>query len=372
MLLTITLWNNIITLIVCRITEVTVINKQKFLAELGKLLTFMYEEDRQVALGLYENMFDTCANEQLLLQHLGTPTRQAVMVARSYNSRERKLQISSDSRSGEDEAQDPQYISVIQNVERAFTARYGNTQQEEVSEDQISLFETFDFITAPEEPSAEEPEQTSLFDLLDEPAESFIRDEPAAEEAAAEETEAAEEPSEPEQAEEYVLEEPEEELPAVEEESAPAEQPEAKEAAFIEYSLEPAQPEEPEEEDEEEEPERIPTVRKVKPAMLLLYILLAIPAIVVGTAVLLVPTVLFLLAATAAVILGILIVSFPFGGLTVFADIMLVLGVGIIVLALGFLFLWTFVWLIGGAIVGHIQGVIRLGGKLCYKEVPVK
>ncbi|MCQ2558534.1 MAG: hypothetical protein MJ135_05370 [Oscillospiraceae bacterium] len=355
----------------------TVINKQKFLAELGKLLTFMYEEDRQIALGLYENMFDTCANEQLLLQHLGTPTRQAVMVARSYNSGERKLQISSDSRSGEDEAQDPQYISVIQNVERAFTARYGNTQQEEVSEDQISLFETFDFITAPEEPSAEEPEQTSLFDLLDEPAESFIRDEPAAEEAAAEETEAAEEPFEPEQAEEPLIEEAAEELPEAQEEAAPEEQPEAKEADFVEYTLEPVQPEEPEEEaeeeeDEEEEPERIPTVRKVKPAMLLLYILLAIPAIVVGTAVLLVPTVLFLLAATAAVILGILIVSFPFGGLTVFADIMLVLGVGIIVLALGFLFLWTFVWLIGGAIVGHIQGVIRLGGKLCYKEVPVK
>lgn len=33
--------------------EVTHINKQKFLAELGKLLTFMYDEDRQTALAMY-------------------------------------------------------------------------------------------------------------------------------------------------------------------------------------------------------------------------------------------------------------------------------------------------------------------------------
>ena len=38
--------------------EVTDINKQKFLAELGKLLTFMYDEDRQDALAMYARMFD--------------------------------------------------------------------------------------------------------------------------------------------------------------------------------------------------------------------------------------------------------------------------------------------------------------------------
>ena len=36
----------------------TSINKQKFLAELGKLLTFMYEEDRQRAMSLYSRMFE--------------------------------------------------------------------------------------------------------------------------------------------------------------------------------------------------------------------------------------------------------------------------------------------------------------------------
>ena len=64
----------------------TSINKQKFLAELGKLLTFMYEEDRQRAIELYSRMFEEADDERALLQSLVSPTRQAVIVARAYNS----------------------------------------------------------------------------------------------------------------------------------------------------------------------------------------------------------------------------------------------------------------------------------------------
>ena len=38
-------------------------NEQKFLTELSKLLTFMYEEDRQVALSMYEQMFSFADDE---------------------------------------------------------------------------------------------------------------------------------------------------------------------------------------------------------------------------------------------------------------------------------------------------------------------
>ena len=62
------------------------INKQKFLAELGRLLTFMSEEDRQEALTLYAKMFDDVADEQALLQSLLSPTRQAVIIARAYDA----------------------------------------------------------------------------------------------------------------------------------------------------------------------------------------------------------------------------------------------------------------------------------------------
>ena len=78
--------------------EVKAINKQKFLAELCRLLTFMYEEDRQSALAMYSKMFDDVAEEQLLLQFLVSPTRQAVVLARAYDAKERKLQVHTQSR----------------------------------------------------------------------------------------------------------------------------------------------------------------------------------------------------------------------------------------------------------------------------------
>ena len=86
-------------------TEVNDINKQKFLAELGKLLTFMYEEDRQAALAMYGKMFDDARDEQDLIQFLSSPTRQAVVIARAYNARARKLQVESQSR--QQEGDDP-------------------------------------------------------------------------------------------------------------------------------------------------------------------------------------------------------------------------------------------------------------------------
>ena len=85
---------------------VNAINRQKFLAELAKLLTFMYEEDRRYALEMYERMFDIAEdNEQWLLQNLMSPTRQAVIIARSYDAKERKLSVEAEWR--EDEEEDP-------------------------------------------------------------------------------------------------------------------------------------------------------------------------------------------------------------------------------------------------------------------------
>ena len=72
-----------------------IINRRKYLAELGKLLTFMYEEDRQEALALYEQMFDEANDETELIRFLGSPTKQAVAVAHAYNANNRKLATSS-------------------------------------------------------------------------------------------------------------------------------------------------------------------------------------------------------------------------------------------------------------------------------------
>ena len=60
-----------------------------------------------------------------------------------------------------------------------------------------------------------------------------------------------------------------------------------------------------------------------------------------------------------------------FSGFPVFADLMVVLGSAIVLLALGLLCLWLFVWFIGGAMAGLVRGVIALGRRWCFEEVPV-
>ena len=99
---------------------VNAINRQKFLAELAKLLTFMYEEDRRYALEMYERMFDIAEdNEQWLLQNLMSPTRQAVIIARSYDAKERKLSVEAEWREDEEEepgSETPPFVLAINKI----------------------------------------------------------------------------------------------------------------------------------------------------------------------------------------------------------------------------------------------------------------
>ena len=127
----------------------TDINKQKFLAELAQLLTFMYEEDRQTALQLYGEMFDEATDEQSLLQALVSPIRQAVLVARAYNATERRLSVHSQSREEAPAATEekPEFIRKIYEIRAAALS----TQPEYVPEDenQFSLFDEVNGAIAP-------------------------------------------------------------------------------------------------------------------------------------------------------------------------------------------------------------------------------
>ena len=121
------------------------IDKRKFLAELAKLLTFMYEEDRQTALSLYEKMFNDAEDEQALIQHLMSPTRQAVVVARAYNAKTRKLQVQSQAGSGEadvDSCEIPEFVQTINEVyNSAISRNIVLPADDEVDENQISFFD---------------------------------------------------------------------------------------------------------------------------------------------------------------------------------------------------------------------------------------
>ena len=114
------------------------------------------------------------------------------------------------------------------------------------------------------------------------------------------------------------------------------------------------------------------TVRKPRVFLLILFILIAVPVTLACTLILLVPAAASLGVAAAAIFTGVSALIAAFGSFSVFADILLVIGIALVVLAVGLLFVWIFIWLLGGAIPGLVRGVIALGRKWCYKEVPVE
>lgn len=391
-----------------RLTEVKRINRQKFLAELGRLLTFMYEEDRQTALAMYNRMFDEAEDEQALIQYLVSPTRQAVVLARAYNAKERKLQVHSQSRDEYEQVSDeiPDFVLAINKLQEEVSALKITTQQ--VSEDQISLFDDSDAGTVPApaaqvytEPAADEKkagtqdadeeaavqkETPPLF--ADEPAEETEQDEmsnsvnrladavdafladftisndeliPKAK-PLGEEQDAEPEKTKPAAAEETV------EVSAIETVIEQPEEPEDHEPVY-------AEPEEAEAEAAEEAEdytEDAGTVRKPIVPLLILYIIIAIPLGLIGILLLLLLAFMSLSLAVIAGFFGIYGFAATFTGFAVLADILVVAGASLILLSLALLFLWLFVWFIGGGIVGLIRGLCALGGSWCYKEVAVQ
>ncbi len=379
----------------------TDINKQKFLAELGKLLTFMYDEDRQDALAMYARMFDAAPDEQALIQFLVSPTRQAVVIARAYNARERKLQVNTTARDGryDEEEGTPDYVRAISALEDEALSR--KIIMPEVPEDQFTLFA--DGIH-PVEPEADEEvesadEAPAVMPADDETAVPV----PAPEDA--EEDEAADEPDEQEETETVTVEAESvefegevddvdaflsdfsiagDELGEADSDAAdeqPAEQtpvrvmPDAsgKEPEFVFDAVDdlprqtPPRPKKPAASSSAPAVEL--TERRAIVPLLILYIIIAIPVVALCVLILLVPTLFFLAMSVGAVVLGCMALSSAFGAFTIFADVMVVLGAALVVLALGLLFLWIFVWFVGGAIAGLINEIIKLGGKWCFKEV---
>lgn len=345
----------------------------------------MYEEDRQTALAMYNQLFDEVDDEQGLLQLLVSPTRQAVVIARSYNAKERKLQVHAQSREESETASDgaaPEFMGVIESIREETMSRQA-PKTAEVSADQFSMFEDDFFAPTPETPAA--------------PAEA--EPEAPAEEAAAPVAEA--EAEAPAETAEPATDEPVDEVDAfIADFSIPADQqefaPDAGEQTAPAEPAEPAQPEEAEAPAESDEDDSAPVVieeenvdeyddeyddeyyddeeyepvRKPRVFLLILYILLAVPVGLLGILLLIVPTLLFLVLAGLIITGGVMAVTSAFSsGIAVFADIMVIIGMAFILLALGLLALWIAVWLVGGVMVGLVRGLIHLGGKWCYKEV---
>ena len=353
----------------------TSINKQKFLAELGKLLTFMYEEDRQRAIELYSRMFEEADDERALLQSLVSPTRQAVIVARAYNSNLGRLSLNPTGKAAPEDLDEngvPDYVQAIEGVREQAWAAQGIPAARAHREAEPA--------EESESEEAESEEAESAEESAAEPAEKSESETPEAESTESEEAEPAEESeSESEKAEsaEESAAEPQE-APAAE-----AEEEKGEKLEGIEYFTMPeAGRETPVSETGaallDENSFNVnsdglkKTRRKPRVFLLILYILLAIPLTVCAVAVLLVPALLFLALSIAAIICGVVLVSTvisSIAALALLSDIMVMLGLALVLFALGLLFLWTAIWFVGGAIVGLVHGVAMLCDKWCYKEV---
>lgn len=347
----------------------------------------MYEEDRQTALAMYNQLFDEVDDEQGLQQLLVSPTRQAVVIARSYNAKERKLQVHAQSREESDTASDgaaPEFMGVIESIREEALSRQA-PKTAEVSADQFSMFEDDFFAPTPETPAAPaeaEPEAPAEEAAVEAPAEASPA-EAAETEAEAAEAEAPAPAASVDEVDAFIADfsipaDQQEFAPDAGEQTAPAEaaEPAAEEAeAPAESDEDDSAPIAIEEEDDEYDDEyyddeEYEPVRKPRVFLLILYILLAVPVGLLGILLLIVPTLLFLVLAGLIITGGVMAVTSAFGsGIAVFADIMVIIGMAFILLALGLLALWIAVWLVGGVMVGLVRGLIHLGGKWCYKEV---
>ena len=377
-------------------SEVTEIVKQRFLPELGKLLTFMAEEDRQTALSMYSRLFDDAEDEQQLMDLLVSPTRQAVVLARTYNKKEREHLLASP----EEEDQTPAFVLAIDKIYQQVAPRHEG-EPEAVREPEAEPVQVNQFSLFPDEPHPIADSEYVPFKIEAEavPIVGSVEALPVEPVSPAEARQPAEEPPLEEQPEPVAENEapagetPAEERPA-EQETVPAEpaapaEPETEEQQFPRME-EPA-PETPATAApvQESAPELPPvklnaadydldnldyipeTRRKTRVFLLILYILLAIPVTLAGIVLLLIPTVLALGLALLVIVLGSAALVAAFSGFPKLANLLIVLGTAIIVLALGLLLLWLFVWFIGGAIAGLIRGIIDLGRKWCFVEVPV-
>lgn len=375
----------------------TLINRQQFMSELSKLLTFMFKEDRSEIIQQYNEMLDNAEDEQAMLESFGSPTRLAVAISRSYQRDERKLSVHADSKDGgSGEAVKVKPVIPTQGVKSsapivkpnepaadAYVDIIEEIRREKAAEEGIEYKPIFFKEDPKPEPAAEPEVEEQTEEAAEEAAETVdevseapaeeagTADEENADEAQAEEVEAQPE-GEPDAAE--VAETAE----VTEGEAEDAPQVQADEGGEAEAEA-PAEVAEPADETAHvlatvfnETPEAAPEkVRKTNVFALILYIIVSIP---VGLVLLLVMLGLELGVLGCGLLglrVGFGLLSFTFSGMSVLADVLICFGVNIAVLALGVLITWFAVWLIIVSVPGLIRGIKNLGRKLCVKEVEI-
>ncbi len=385
-------------------------NRQRYMAELSKLLTFMFKEDKEDILAHYNKMLDEAEDEQALLESFGSPTRLAVTISRSYKRAERKLAVEADSKADKpDEGEtsvEPEHIfvkpvkketaaektpaapapglsyaDIIEEIRREkaeeegveYTPMFFN-EPEKAPEELEAEEKTEEAEKVPEEPEAEESEEADIeVEIVETPAEESEPEEAEPEEEAPEADGEAEEAAEDEAEEttEEKTEEPEAEEPQDAEDTVKTEDTEdteesesAQERAELDAvtvfdQLDKMQP-------------PVETVQyKTNVGLLILYLIFAIP---IGLALFFAAVIaaLSLLAAGAVLIgLGIKTVGFAFSTFAIFADSILCAGAALVALAVALMLIWLAILILFRGLGGLIAGIKALGVRICVREVTV-
>lgn len=378
-------------------------NRQRYMAELSKLLTFMFKEDKEDILAHYNKMLDEAEDEQAMLDSFGSPTRLAVNISHSYKRTERKLAVEADSKADKPDAGEtsvePEHI-LVKPVKKESAAEktpaapapglsYADIieeiRREKAEEEGVEYTPIFfnepekapeepEAEEAPEEPEAEESEEADIeVEIVETPAEESEPEEAEPEEKAPEADGEAEEAAEDEAEEttEEKTEEPEAEEPQdaedtvktedIEdtEESESAQERAELDAVTVFDQLDKMQP-------------PVETVQyKTNVGLLILYLIFAIP---IGLALFFAALIvaLSLLAAGAVLIaLGIKTVGFAFSTFAIFADSILCAGAALVALAVALMLIWLAILILFRGLGGLIAGIKALGVRICVREVTV-
>lgn len=367
------------------------------MAELSKLLAFMFKEDKEDILAQYNKMLDESDDEQALLESFGSPTKLAVTISRTYKRSERKLAVEADSK--EDKPAETEHIFVTP-VKKEKTAEvntglsYADIIEEirrEKAEEEGVEYKPM-FFNEPEQPAAEEtvqpePETEEDGTQIASDEESTVV-EPETEAPVSEETENEEKSDETAPEEET---QPEE---ADEADEKPAEKAASDEAPVIETTEADRQTEETETAETGEEPADVAPVEdsyapelvfeelesiespeettryKTNVALLILYLIFAIPISAVLIVLALAVAVVLVALGVSLITIGVEAIGFAFAKLVIFADIMLCAGAVLIAFAVALILLWIGVLVLVRGISGIVRGAKALGRSFCVKEVP--
>ena len=289
-------------------TEVTVINRQSYMAEISSLLSLITDDNTRVALiDQMERMFDAAPDEERLIQEIGNPTKVAVALIRYADSG--KITPAAAPVVAPERVQPPKKAQPID--ETKFRP----------AEDVV-----LDTAAAPDDSFAPEDEPYSDDGYYPEEDAQYQDDGYYSEEDSQYQDDGY-----------YSEEDGMEANPFTE--------------MFDDLETE--------------------TITKTNPFLAILYTIGAIIVGVPVFAVLLVLNLCFFAIGVAAVAAGVGLIGTAFIGLSVVADMLILLGGGASVFAVALVLLWFSIWFFIQVTIGWIRALVRLGKRWCCKEVEV-